>query len=331
MAPPATRPPPARASRSAASRNPPIVLLGPQRFEPTLADAVSAVGLSVGKARFGTITAGWQEREGEDADLHAHLAERTTNLNVYERAEDVWRRDRELHGEHKRRQELLRHKQDFYRIRLEHELEAAHVIQARKAPDEILEAERTASIEAIRQLDAYHLEQCARIHEEYDARIVPLRRAAVLEHRKELARLIDSMDAICIAGGHVATLLNRLELFGLGELLAQKPLFAWSAGAMVISEVVVLFHDSPPQGPGAAEVLDRGLGLARGVLPFPSPEMRLRLGDPARISLLTRRFAPRTLVTLTGGAHITWESGVLRRPFRVQRLHEDGRVEALGA
>lgn len=330
MAPPATKPPSARPPRQVAPKRAPIVLLGPQRFSPTLGDAVKAIGITIGEARFATVTAGWQERESEDGELHAHLGGKTTNLKLYERAEDVWKRDPELLAEHKKRQELLRHKQDFYRIRLEHELDAAHVIQTRKAPAEILGAEHTASIDAIRQLDGYHLAQCAAIREDYEARVKPLRRPAVLEHRRELTKLLEDVEAVCIAGGHVATLLNRLELFGLADLMVSKPLFAWSAGAMAISEVVVLFHDDPPQGPGAAEVLDRGLGLCRGVLPFPSPEMRLRLGDAARIALLTRRFAPNTLVTLTGGAHITWESGVLRRPFRIQRLHDDGRVEALG-
>lgn len=331
MAPPATKPPSTRPSRAPLARKAPVVLLGPQRFSPTLGDAVKAIGLSIGTARFATITTGWQEREAEDGELHEHLGGKTTNLKLYERAEDVWKSDTELHGEHKKRQELLRHKQDFYRIRLELELEAAHVIQTRKAPPEILAAEHGASIDAIRQLDAYHVSQCAQIRDEYEARIKPLRRPAVLKHRKELAKLVDEVDAICIAGGHVATLLNRLELFGIADMAAGKPIFAWSAGAMAISELVVLFHDDPPQGPGAAEVLDRGLGLCRGVLPLPQPEMRLRLNDTDRIALLSRRFAPSTLVTLTGGAHITWENGVLRRPFRIQRLHPDGRVEALGA
>jgi hypothetical protein len=46
----------------------------------------------------------------------------------------------------------------------------------------------------------------------------------------------------------VAVLVNRLRLFGLGDLVADKTVFAWSAGAMAVSERVVLFHDDPPQG-----------------------------------------------------------------------------------
>ena len=329
---PATKPPSARPQPRTTSlpRKSPVVLLGPQRFSPTLGDAVAAVGLEKGKSPLATVTAGWQERESEDAELHEHLGKQTVNLKLYARAEEIWKADPELHAEHRKRQELLRHKQDFYRIRLEHELEAAHVIRQRKAPPEILAAEHTASIDAIRELDIYHLGQCSKIREDYEQRMRPLRRPAVLKHRQELAKLLEGVAGLAIAGGHVATLLNRLELFGIAELLGDKPVFAWSAGAMAISERVVLFHDDPPQGPGAAEVLDRGLGLCRGVLPFPQPEVRLRTGDKDRISLLARRLAPQTLVTLTGGAHITWDRGVLYRPYKVQRLHEDGSVENLG-
>src|SRR4029450_141441 len=40
-----------------------VVLLGPQRFEPTLASVVHALGIEEDLA---TVTAGWQEREDED-------------------------------------------------------------------------------------------------------------------------------------------------------------------------------------------------------------------------------------------------------------------------
>jgi hypothetical protein len=41
-----------------------VVLLGPQRFEPTLASVVRSLGIQEDLA---TVTAGWQEREDEDA------------------------------------------------------------------------------------------------------------------------------------------------------------------------------------------------------------------------------------------------------------------------
>ncbi len=113
-------------------------------------------------------------------------------------------------------------------------------------------------------------------------------------------------DALAIAGGHVASLLNRLRLFRISDLARGRMVFAWCAGAMAISERVVLFHDSPPQGPGAAEVLDSGLGLIGEVVVFPQPEFRLRLGDKKRLSLLARRFAPATCLAMPARSRVTW-------------------------
>lgn len=305
-----------------------MVLLGPQRFEPTLGATLRALGI---EGKLATVTAGWQEREEEDADLHEHLQGASVNLRLYARAEEVWKADPELHAEHKKRQEFLRHKQDFYRIRLEHELDAAHVIAQRKAPAEILAAEQEASIDAIRDLDDYHLAQCARVRETFELRVRPLERDVVRRHRDELRAILDGCVGLALAGGQVATLLNRLELFGLDDLLGDKPVFAWSAGAMVACERVVLFHDDPPQGPGAAEVLDRGLGLCRGVVPFPAPEQRLRLDDPERVSRMARRMAPAVCLALPARAHVTWGGGILQRPFKVIRMQTDGTTEELAS
>jgi hypothetical protein len=307
-----------------------VVLLGAQRFDPTLGDTVAALGLGGPKdGRIAVVTAGWQERESEDDDLSEHLAGRTVNLLLHRRAEEVFQHDSELSAAHRKRQEVLRHKQDFYRIRLEHELEANHVIRQRKAPPEIHEEEGAASVEAIRSLDEYHLRQCRRIHEEFEADVRPHERRWVARHRRQLALILRDCVALAIAGGHVASLLNRLRLFGITELLGDKPVFAWSAGAMALADRVILFHDSPPQGPGAAEVLDRGLGLVPNLVPLPQPETRLRLQDPERVALLAQRFAPARCIALPARAHVTWCDGVLERPSGALELEARGSVAPL--
>lgn len=297
------------------------MLLGAQRFDPTLGEAVAELGI---EGPVATITAGWQEREGEDADLHEHLAKRTVNLRLHRRADDVFRRDPELHKAHRKKQEVLRQKQDFYRIRLEHGLDASHVIAQRKAPKEILEEEMSASLAAVKLLDEYHLVQCARVHAEFEEEHAPLERDSVARHRREIEDVLRSSAAIAIAGGHVASLLNRLRLFGIDSMIDGHAIFAWSAGAMAVSERVVLFHDSPPQGPGASEVLDRGLALAPRVVALPQPETRLRMDDPERIRLMARRFAPASCLALPARARITWKDGEYRSPSGVIRLFADG-------
>ncbi len=279
-----------------------IVLLGAQRFNPTLGEAADELGV---RGKIATITAGWQERETEDDDLREHLGERTINLRLHARADVIFREDPEFRDAHRARQALLRHRQDFYRIRLEHELAAQHVIRNRVAPAEILAEESRASIQSIRDLDRWHLEQCSHVRRDFEEKWKWVERDAIAKQRAELQKIIGDVDAVAIAGGHVAILLNRLELFGIADFLKGKTLFAWCAGAMALSERVILFHDTPPQGPGAAEVLDAGLGLVKGIVVLPQSEFRIKLDDTARVRTMAQRFAPSTCLGMPARSRMT--------------------------
>ena len=135
----------------------------------------------------------------------------------------------------------------------------------------------------------------------------PRDRDAVRRRRATMMQQIADAQCVLIAGGHVAVLLNRLRMFDLAPGLREKPVVAWSAGAMVATERVVLFHDHPPQGAGNAEILDRGLALCRGLVALPHAEKRLALDDPVRVSLLARRFSDFQLAALDPGARLDWE------------------------
>ncbi len=298
-----------------------VVLLGAQRFDPTLADAVAELGI---QGNIATVTAGWQEREEEDDDLREHLGGRTINLRLHARAEEIFRKDKDLHEAHRERQVVLRHRQDFYRIRLEHALDAQHVIDNRAAPKDILEDEARTSIQAIREIDRMHLERCARDREEFEDRMRTAEHPAIAEARAEITELVRGCDAIAIAGGHVASLLNRLRLFDVAGLARGKVVFAWCGGAMVVSERVVLFHHSPPQGYGISEVLDAGLGLAGNVVVLPQPEFRLRLDDRERTQVMARRFAPATCLAMPARSRVTWLRKGPTSPHGVILLRDDG-------
>lgn len=278
---------------------PRVVLLGPQRFTPTLGEVVDRLGVG---GKLASVTAGWQERETEDLDLHEHLGERTVNLRLYARGEELFERDAELASGYRERQELMRALQETYRVRLAHAQAALRELAQRTGNLEALDAARDSALAAIRALDREHLERVASVHAEFERRWRPGERPALARSRRQVAQVLDGVEAIAIAGGHVAVLLNRLRLFGLDRALAGRTVFAWSAGAMAIAERVVLFHHSPPQGYGNTEVLENGLGLAPGIVPFPHAERRLDLGDRRRIGLLARRFAPATCVAMTDGA-----------------------------
>lgn len=277
-----------------------VVLLGPQRLQPTLIGAVRSLDVP-DDARVATVTAGWQEREPDDAELNEHLGGRAINLKLYARAEAVLRRDPELAAAHHRRQDILKRFQALYDMRLRHAMAACEALLRETGDDVALERTRTEAIEAVRELDRRHLERVREVHEEFDTRFGPMARPGVAEEREQIAAIVRDAGATAIAGGHVAVLLNRLALFGFGELLDGRAVVAWSAGAMAISERVVLFHDRPPHGPGWAEVLEHGLGLAQGIVPFPHAKRRLDLENRIRVALAARRFAPAQCLALDEG------------------------------
>jgi len=112
-------------------------------------------------------------------------------------------------------------------------------------------------------------------------------------------------------------------------LAAGRGVVAWSAGAMALSERVVLFHDSPPQGAGDPEVLDAGLALCRQLVALPHARERLRLEDPVRVALFARRFAPATCVVLDSGARLDWDGVGWTAGAHTQRLERRGVVQPI--
>jgi hypothetical protein len=280
------------------------VLLGAQRFEPTLGSVVDRLGVS---GRIALVTAGWQEREPEDEELSAHLGGQTVNLNLHARGNAVFAADHELSVAHRERQVLLRHLQEIYRIRLEHAFEAERDVAAYDAPAALQDEVRQSSIEAIRTLDAWHLDHCLSVHDDFERRFQVSSRPEVRRQRDEIARALSDCTAVAIAGGHVAVLLNRLDLFDLHELIGDRTVFAWSAGAMAVCDRIVLFHDDPPEGRVARQVLDVGLRLIPRAIALPEPERRLDLSAAERVGLQARRFAPSSCLALPARSFVIWQ------------------------
>lgn len=297
------------------------VLLGAQRFDPTLGSTVAMHGVT---GRFAMITAGWQERELEDEELSAHLGGDTVNLRLHARSTELFQKDKELAQAHRERQVLLRHLQEIYRIRLDHAANADRDMAAYEMPARMRDEMRGLSIEAIKSLDTWHLEKCAGVRQEFEERWRLSERPEVVRHREEIAKELEGCTAVAIAGGHVAVLVNRLMLFGLDKLIGERPVFAWSGGAMAITDRIVLFHDDPPQGQVAHQVLDVGLGIVPRTVVFPNPERRLHLDATDRVALLARRFAPATCLVLPDRAWVTWTGTSYGKASGVIRLADTG-------
>lgn len=302
-----------------------IVLLGPQRSRPTVRRVVSKLEID---GPIAAVTAGWQEREQEDDELAEHLQEKTRNLELYRRGEEILAADSdlrtalgELRGERRRAQAL-------YRVSLDHALDAVRALAA-EPPSDLAREELAEAFEVVRALDARHLQRVTELQTAFRKHWATGRRLSVRRQRKEIDAILERCEAVAIAGGHVGVLADLLHLFGFDERLRHHTVLAWSAGAMALGVRVVLFHDSPPQGFGNAEVWGAGLGVYTRYLPFPNAKVRLRLGDRQRLSILARRFLPQICLPMDEGELLTLSVGRLAPGSKGRRLERDGSIVEL--
>ncbi len=282
------------------------IMLGPQSPHSNLKNAIDSLSVN---GPVVSITAGWRDSEAEIDELQAAIGSPIEDLNLYHLAEELFSREPELHALHRERQDKLLELQRLYRIRLTPGMIAARKLLRDKAESDLLRLEQRAAISQVRSLDRHHLRRISAIHQEFDRRraevLIPSATSLVQSLQKKLAE----SGLVLIAGGHVSVLINRIRLFRLVDMLAQKPIIAWSAGAMVLGERIVLFHDDAPQGKRDAEVLDAGLGIVRNVIPLPQAKSRLDWSSRSRMALFSRRFAPAKCCTLDNGSMIHLQDG----------------------
>jgi hypothetical protein len=301
-----------------------VILLGPQR-RPTV-DAV-ARSLSVGvSAPAAVVTAGWQEREPDDAELSRVLGSRAVNLSLYRRWLDVQDRDPEYFAAERALAETLAELQDVYLLRLDYALRAVYAVQRRAAEARAAGADAVSeAVAAVRELDAAHLRRVNQARGEFFQRLPPHDRPVIAEHRAAVSGLVGEATAVVIAGGHVGVLAEVLHLFNVATVL-RSPVIAWSAGAMALTDRIVLFHDRSPQGPGHPEVYGSGLSVVRDVVLLPHARARLLLDDAPRMAVFARRFGPARCILLESGTRIEIDDG--RWPPGVRAIGEDGQVAA---
>ena len=316
-----------------------VTLLGPQR-RPTL-DKVAASLYPEGP--IATITAGWQEREPDDGELGKLLGSRDVNLRLYRRWLDVQERDPRFALGERKLAAVLEELQDIYLLRLDHALQAAYAVQRRSGnqspwvtpPADAFEwtvarADVLAeAIDAVRELDAAHLRRVSAFRGEFYQNLQPHDRPVIAEHRADVAGLLDAAAAVVVAGGHVGVLADVLHLFNIAASL-RSAVIAWSAGAIALSERLVLFHDRSAHGPGHPEIYGSGLSVFRNVVALPHARSRLLLDDGPRMAVFARRFAPARCVLLENGTRIDTDGGGSCPPG-TRVLAEDGLVTTLEA
>lgn len=284
-----------------------VALLGPQHECQTLRGALDQLGA---KGPMVLASAGWEERESETGALEEHLGQDVVSLGLWPAAEDVFRADPSVREILFRRFDRMRELGGIYRVRLAAELEALRELLRRTDPgnpDDLVGPALGPAFDSLIALDAHHT---ARVHElNQEIFEEACAKGEVQRVRDELRPTLEGAGTLLVAGGHVGILYNRMRLFGvLDSLSPAAPVVGWSGGAMVLTERILLFHDSPPQGAGDAEIYGPGFGIAKGVVCLPHASRRLKLEDRARVALLARRLAPAQVAALDDGQSVLQES-----------------------
>ncbi len=305
------------------------VLLGPQSPRRNLGEAFAKAGLPDGP--IAVISAGWQEAEG-DIDEIADLIDREVeDLQLYRRNDEVMSRVPDLAVAMRRRQDRLTEQQRMYRQRLKQLGLAARQTLRFDGDADLVAAEQRHAVAQLRALDRHHLHRCESIWHEFRCVYNAESDAQIRHHAAEIAAILDRSAGVVITGGNVAVLINRMRLFGVGDMLDARNIVAWSAGAMVLADRIVLFHDRSPEGRRDPEVLGAGCGILPGYVFLPDTQHRLRAGDRLRIELFCKRFSPDVCATLDNGAELHFRGGEVSQTSAVRRLAHDGAMTGIRA
>ncbi|MGB5331263.1 MAG: Type 1 glutamine amidotransferase-like domain-containing protein [Woeseiaceae bacterium] len=305
------------------------LLLGPQRPVVNFDSALARSG--IGDGPIGVISAAWQEAEGDIDGMQRLVKNPLSDLRLYQKTEALFAADPRLHEAYRQRQERLKEQQRFYSLRLRQLKIAARVILRAEGEPSVVAAERRHAISQLRALDQHHLRQVDKIHARFDKDFNVDCHDLLADQTAALVEALSQFETLLITGGNVVVLMNRLRLFGLGPQLKRKNIVAWSAGAMVLADRIVLFHERMPQGRRDAEIMCRGMAIVPDTVLLPNASGRLKLGDSLRIGLFDRRFSPANCVTLENGSYLLFEGETLRDSEAARRMTRSGKFKRMRA
>lgn len=142
-----------------------IVILGPQRYQPTIGQEIQSAAPD---GKLAVITAGWQERESEMAELDLAVGRETINLKLHARAEEIFRNApvyREAHRDHQNRIKTM---QTVYRIKLKNALATVEeLMHMTDVEEDILDPQVEDALDVVRHLDNHHLTTLAEANQEF--------------------------------------------------------------------------------------------------------------------------------------------------------------------
>ncbi len=306
-----------------------ITLLGPQSNGELMGRVLEG-----NTDRLATISAGWQEREADADELAVMGLPADVDLELYHRSDAVMAADPDYRKAHRSLQRSLRELRRMYNVRLDHAMASWSTLMDWPVNEDLADPhlarpEQERAMAAVRAVDREHADRVQELRDEFEAAMGLAEREHVRRQRDELAERMNGVDTVVVTGGHVVVLLNRMRLFDVPALLAGKSVVACSAGAMALAPTVVLFHDTPPWGPGHAEVLEHGMGLFDGVIPLPDGSRRLALSDARRVARLAQRFEPTPCLVLDSNSQARFTRGHWESPDGVLRLTTEGTSEEI--
>lgn len=277
------------------------------------------------------ISAAWQEAEGDLDELQRAMVNPLFSLPIYQRADELFSADKDLKKVYRHRQEQLMEQQRMYRLRLRQLTIAARAILRTEGTPLAIAEERRHAISQLRALDRHHVLQVQKINLEFSEAFETSNNRLLADATAEIHEALSAYKTVLITGGNVVVLLNRLRLFGLDSLLKDRNIVGWSAGAMVLCERIVLFHDRMPQGRRDPEVMCEGLGIVSDTVLLPDAQSRLVKNTAVRTSLFSQRFSPSKCLTLDNRAYLLFNGEKVVASEGVNHLSHEGRYEQVRA
>jgi hypothetical protein len=300
------------------------VLLGPQRFRTTVGAVIRTVAP---EGTIATVTAGWRDRESDTMELDATLEGRGRHLNLYGRLNDVLDSDLPFATAALAHRDAVDELAGIYSLRLQRALDSVYAVQRRSVRTDLAVSALADGIRVVQSVDQWYLDAVDQLRGELWAAAPPEDSEPIQRHRAEVTEAVGKASAMAIAGGHIGQLLRCLKLFEVNPP-PELPVVAWSAGAMSLTERVVLYNDRGPSGVVGSEVWDRGLGRAPRIVAMPHARRRLQMDDPMVLRVLARRFGDARCLLLDDGARVVLgPDGELPAEARV--IGDDGIVHSL--
>ncbi|HNC96903.1 MAG TPA: hypothetical protein PKW90_12315 [Myxococcota bacterium] len=304
-----------------------ITIIGPERPDPVLPQLLKRDGI---RGPVALISAGWRQDEARDEPLRAALGVTVHNLGVYRAFQEVERHAPELARAYTKKQAELQKLRQGYHDAIVAGLAGCMKLYSNKRDLECPWFKQ--AVAHLRDVDALWLAEADRLHQGFEEEVHPFRHRLV---RAEIARIADILrgcEAVLIAGGHVGVLRNRMFFFGLDRILRNQRIYAWSGGAMVLCDRILLYHDFTPYGVGTAEVLDRGMGLVPGLWLLAHARQRLNMANHDALAVMVARLGPQRVIGLENGAILEGSNCESRgRAESAFEFQKDGSVRDLGS